>query len=144
MNQHSTKKDKALRKLEENVEHHQKGQYYALWESRRRKKGTERLFEEIITKNILRVREMYIQIQEALWTRKKSKKSKLRNITIKLSKVKNINTFESRKRKIPYLKRFHQATGGVVRRILQARREWNEKIKVLNTNKQTKCQSRIL
>lgn len=53
LSQSSKKKDKVLRKPRALIGHHQKGQYYALWNSqKKREKGAESLFEEMIAKTI--------------------------------------------------------------------------------------------
>ena len=104
---------------------------------RRREKGTEKIFEEIIVKNFPNMRkEIATQVQEAQQVpyRINPRRSMPRHIVIKLAKVKDKEKLlkaAREKRRITYKGTPMRLTADFPAETLQARREWHDILKVM-------------
>ena len=137
-------KEKRLKKNKQNLSNLWDTIRWALWESQKekRKKGTERVYEEIMTEiSPNSMKDINTDIQEAQPTSSKmnSKRSTLRYIIIKLIKNKREN-LESSKRSKSLHTRDPLFSVDYSSESLEARRQWTDIFKVLGEN----CQLRIL
>ena len=97
---------------------------------RRREKGCEKIFEEIIVKNFPNVEnEIVYQVQEAqrVLYRINARRNMPRHILIKLTKTKRILKAAREKQQVTYKENPILLTAGVSAETLQARREWQQK-----------------
>ena len=116
-------------------------------EEEEKKKGSEKIFEEIIVKNFPNMgKEIVTQVQEAQRVpyRINPRKNTPRHILIKLTKIKfkeKILKAASEKQKITYKGIPIRLSADLSVEILQARREWQDILKVM---KQKNLQPRLL
>ena len=121
-------------------------------EGEERKKGPEKIFEEIIVKNFPNMgKEIAIQVQEAqrVPSRINPRRNTLRHIVIKLTKIKDKEKLLKATRekwKITYKGISMRLTADFSAEILQARREWHDIFKVMrgkNLQPRLLCPARI-
>ena len=116
---------------------HQYSHYRSPRRRREREKGPERIFEEIIAENFTNMgKEAVTQVQEAKRVphRINSRKNMLRNIVIKLTKIKDkekILKATKAKQQITYKGIPIRLLADVSAETLQARREWHNIFKVM-------------
>ena len=99
-------------------------------EEKEKKKGYEKIFEEIIVKNFPNVEnEIVYQVQEAqrVLYRINARRNMPRHILIKLTKTKRILKAAREKQQVTYKENPILLTAGVSAETLQARREWQQK-----------------
>ena len=136
----------SLRDLWDNIKH-TNIQFIGVPEEEEKKKGTEKTFEEIIVENFPNMgKEIVNQIQEAqrIPYRINPRRNMPRHTLIKLSKIKykeKILKAEGEKQQITYKGIPIRITADPSAETLQARREWQDIIKVL---KRKNLQPRLL
>ena len=121
--------------------------YYGVPEGEEREKGTEKIFEEIVAKNVPNMgKEPLTQIQEAQQVPYKinPRRNALRHILIKLTKIKDkekILKAAREKKQITYKETPIRLPADFSAETLQARREWHD---IINVMKGKNLQPRLL
>ena len=137
--------EESLRELWDNIKHTNTQVIWVL-EEEEKKKGTEKIFEEIIVENFPNVgKEIDNEVQEVQSPLQvKPKENTLRHILIELTDIKHkerILKATREKQKVTYMGKPIRLKADLSAETLQARREWQDIFKVL---KEKNLQPRLL